>query len=73
MPTLASLQNDPAMPSYFGIFMEQLKTAQARVPHPKWPQMDDAINQAYQRILLGEQTPQEALDQAAEEINALLK
>lgn len=73
MPTLSSLQGDPALPPYFGIFMEQLKTAQARVPHPKWSQMDDAINQAYQRILLGEQPVQASLDQAAEEINALLK
>jgi multiple sugar transport system substrate-binding protein len=72
MPTLASLQDDPALPPYFGIFMEQLKTAQARVPHPKWPQMDDAINQAYQRILLGEQDVQASLDQAAKEIDALL-
>ena len=73
MPTLLSLVGDPAMPAYFGVFQEQLKTAQARVPHPKWSDMDNAINNAYQRILNGEQTPQEALDQAADEINALLK
>ncbi len=73
MPVLASLQGDPAMPSYFGVFQEQLKTAQARVPHPKWGDMDNAINNAYQRMLKGDQTPQEALDQAADEINALLK
>jgi multiple sugar transport system substrate-binding protein len=72
MPTLASLAGDPAMPAYFGIFQEQLKTAQARVPHPKWSDMDNAINNAYQRILRGEQTVQEALDQAAQEINALI-
>jgi ABC-type glycerol-3-phosphate transport system substrate-binding protein len=34
--------------------------------------MDNAINNAYQRLLKGEQTPQAALDQAATEINALL-
>jgi multiple sugar transport system substrate-binding protein len=73
MPTLASLAGDPAMPPYFAVFQEQLKTAQARVPHPKWGDMDNAINNAYQRMLKGEQTPQEALDQAADEINALLK
>lgn len=72
MPTLASLVGDPAMPPYFAVFQEQLKTAQARVPHPKWSDMDNAINNAYQRMLKGEQTPQEALDQAADEINALL-
>ena len=73
MPTLSSLQGDATLPAYFGIFMEQLKTAQARVPHPNWPQIDEAINQAYQRILRGDQTVQASLDQAAEEINALLK
>lgn len=72
MPTLASLAGDPAMPPYFAVFQEQLKTAQARVPHPKWSDMDNAINNAYQRMLKGDQTPQEALDQAADEINALL-
>ncbi len=72
MPTLASLVGDSAMPPYFAVFQEQLKTAQARVPHPKWSDMDNAINNAYQRMLKGEQTPQEALDQAADEINALL-
>lgn len=72
MPTLASLAGDPSMPEYFAVFMEQLKTAQARVPHPKWGDMDGAINNAFQRMLRGEQTPQEALDQAAAEIDALL-
>jgi len=73
VPTLSGLVGDPAMPPYFGVFLEQLKTAQARVPHPKWSDMDNAINNAFQRLLRGEQTPQQALDQAAEEINALLK
>ena len=72
VPTIASLTGDPDLPEYFAVFMEQLATAQARVPSPKWSDMDTAINNAYQRILNGDQTPQEALDQAAEEINALL-
>ncbi len=73
MPTIASLAGDPSMPAHFGVFMEQLKTAQARVPSPKWGDMDGAINNAYQRMLKGDQTVQAALDQAADEINALLK
>jgi len=73
IPTLSTLIGDPSLPPYFGVFLEQLKTAQARVPHPKWGDMDSAINNAFQRMLRGEQTPQEALDQAAEEVNALLK
>jgi multiple sugar transport system substrate-binding protein len=73
IPTLKSLIGDPGLPEYFSVFLEQLETAQARVPHPKWSDMDGAINNAFQRMLRGEQTPQEALDQAAEEINALLE
>ena len=73
MPTLSSLTGSDQLPEYFGIFMQQLETAQARVPHPKWSDMDNAINNAFQRMLRGDQTVQEALDQAANEINALLQ
>jgi multiple sugar transport system substrate-binding protein len=72
IPTLSSLVGDPDLPAYFSVFMEQLKTAQARVPSPAWSDMDTAIGNAYQRILNGDQTVQESLDQAATEINALL-
>jgi ABC-type glycerol-3-phosphate transport system substrate-binding protein len=72
MPALSSLTGDPALPAYFSVFMEQMKTAQARVVSPKWGDMDTAINNAYQRILKGNQTVQASLDQAATEINALL-
>lgn len=72
IPTLSDLIGDPAMPAYFDVFLRQLETAQARVPHPAWSDMDGAINNAFQRMLRGDQTPQAALDQAAAEINALL-
>lgn len=73
IPTLKSLVGHEALPEYFDIFMKQLETAQARVPHPAWSEMDNAINNAWQRMLNGDQTAQEALDQAAVEINAMLK
>ncbi len=73
VPTLKSLVGSDKVPEYFDIFMQQLETAQARVPHPAWGEMDGAINNAFQRILNGDQTVQEALDQAADEINELLK
>ncbi|HEC22562.1 MAG TPA: extracellular solute-binding protein [Chloroflexi bacterium] len=72
IPTLSSVAGDPGLPDYFDVFMQQLETAQARVPHPRWGDMDGAINNAFQRMLRGEQTVQEALDQAADEIDALL-
>lgn len=72
IPTLSGLTGDPAMPEHFDIFMQQLETAKARVPHPKWSEMDNAINNAFQRMLRGDQSVQEALDQAASEIDQLL-
>ncbi len=72
IPTLSGLVGNPDLPDYFDIFLQQLETAQARVPHPAWSDMDNAINNAFQRALRGEQTVQEALDQAADEINDLL-
>jgi multiple sugar transport system substrate-binding protein len=72
IPTLSSLIGNDALPEYFDVFLNQLETAQARVPHPVWSDMDGAISNAFTRMLNGDQTPQEALDQAADEINALL-
>ena len=72
IPTRSDLIGDPSLPGYFDIFLQQLQTAQARVPHPRWSDMDGAINNAFQRMLRGDQTVQEALDQAAAEINQML-
>lgn len=72
MPTLSSLTGSKDLPAYFELFMNQLKTAQARVAHPKWSEMDDAINAAFAKILKGEKTPQQALDDAAKTIDGLL-
>lgn len=63
------MQNHP----YYGVFLEQLKTAKARPAHPTWSQMDEIMVNAGQRILRGELPPQEALDEAAAEIDALLQ
>lgn len=72
MPTLKSLTGNAELPPYFEVFMTQLETAQARVAHPKWSQMDDAINAAFTKVLKGEADVQTALDEAADTINGLL-
>lgn len=61
-------QNHP----YYGVFLEQLQTARARTPHPAWSQIEEVLTDAGQLILRGEVDTQEALDFAAEEIDALL-
>jgi len=52
--------------------LEQLKTAKARTPHPAWTKMDEIITNAGQAILREEKSVQQALDEAAAEIDALL-
>jgi len=62
----------PQRSPYFATFLEQLKTAKARTPHPAWPKMEDILTSAGQAILRGEKTPQAALDEAAKKIDAIL-
>ncbi len=58
--------------AYYPLFLEQLETARARTPHPAWTQMEEILSDAGQLILRGEVPTQEALDMAAEAIDALL-
>lgn len=57
---------------YYGAFLEQLQTAKARTPHPKYTQIETVLSEAAQLALRGELSVQEAMDLAAEEIDALL-
>lgn len=57
---------------YYGAFLEQLQTAKARTPHPKYTQIENILSEAAQLALRGEMSAQEAMDLAAEEIDALL-
>lgn len=72
MPVLNELVGSPDLPAYYSVFMEQLKTAKARTPHPKWPKIDDAIGTAVTLALKGDKTPQAALDDAAKVVDDLL-
>ncbi|MFE0019220.1 ABC transporter substrate-binding protein [Mesorhizobium sp. NPDC059054] len=54
------------------VFLEQLKYAKPRGPHPEWPKISKAIQDAIQAALTGQMGPKEALDQAAEKIKAVL-
>ncbi|WP_028748078.1 ABC transporter substrate-binding protein [Rhizobium mesoamericanum] len=54
------------------VFLEQLKYAKPRGPHPQWPKISKAIQDAIQSALTGQATPQAALDQAAATIKGIL-
>jgi multiple sugar transport system substrate-binding protein len=57
---------------YYSIFLEQLQTAKARTPHPAYNEIETVLGDAAQLVLRGEMSAQEAMDLAAEEIDALL-
>ncbi|WEZ82444.1 sugar ABC transporter substrate-binding protein [Rhizobium sp. 32-5/1] len=54
------------------VFTEQLKYAKPRGPHPEWPKISKAIQDAIQAALTGQMSSKDALDQAAEKIKAVL-
>lgn len=57
---------------YVDVYMEQLKTAEARIPCADWPTIEMVLNTAFESVLRGEATSQEALDSAAAEIDQVL-
>lgn len=57
---------------YYGVFVEQLATAQARTPHPTYPRIEEVLSTEVQRAFSGEVTVQEALTSAAQQIDELL-
>lgn len=74
MPVLKSAGETEVIQShpFFGIFLEQLKTAKARTPHPAWARIEEKLTNTGQAILAGDGTVQENLDRLASEIDVLL-
>lgn len=54
-------------------FLEQLEYAKPRGPHPKWPQISNEIQIAMQKALTGQATPEEALAEAAENLESIFE
>ncbi len=57
--------------AYFGIFAQQLKTAQPRTPSPNWSKIDTILGNAVATAIKGGSV-QGALDDAAKQVDALL-
>ncbi|SMQ61827.1 carbohydrate ABC transporter substrate-binding protein, CUT1 family [Devosia lucknowensis] len=63
---------EPLKDAALKVFLEQLQYAQARGPHPEWPKISKAIQDAIQQALTGQAEPQAALDTAAATISGIL-
>lgn len=72
MPVLTSLAGHADLPEYYAVFSKQLETARARTPSPQWPKIDEAIGNAVLAALRGDKPVQQALDEAAAAVDALL-
>ena len=73
MPVLADLGSKLTdIQPYYAIFAEQLKSARARLPHPQYPKIETIISTEVQKAFKGQQTVQQALDNAAKQIDPLL-
>lgn len=63
---------DTSANPYVAVYMEQLKTAEARIPCSSWPTIETILNTAFESVLRGQMTSQEALDEATAQIDELL-
>ena len=54
------------------VFTEQLGYARNRGPHPDWPRISSAIQDAFQSVLTDQAEAQDALDRAQEQIEGIL-
>jgi multiple sugar transport system substrate-binding protein len=63
------ITKDPVM----SVFYNELQYAMPRGPHPKWPQISDAMATAVQESLTNAETPEQAAKDAQAKIDAVLK
>ena len=69
-PNLDATNQYPGDPIWQS-FEEQIKFSFARGPHPKWPELSDAMQEAIQETLTGIKTPARATADAAAKIRQI--
>lgn len=74
MPVLKSAIESDTIKNheFFGIFLEQLTTAKARTPHPRWSKIEEIMTNTGSAILNGEVSVKAGLDDAVSQIDPLL-
>ena len=56
----------------YQVFVDEMQYAQARGPLPEWPDISDAIALAFNKVITGEKTPEDAAAEAQESIDAIV-
>lgn len=58
---------------YLSVFQNQLRYAISPPPHPQWVYIEEIIEKAVENVMYDKKTPQQALDEAKEKMDKLLK
>lgn len=74
-PSRKDLASDPQFTGdpIYKVFIDELQYAQPRGPHPKWPELSNAVSQALQEVIAGVKTPEAAAKDAQEKIDKAIK
>lgn len=75
IPANKSAANDPKFLEvpFIKEYVKQLETALPRTPIPQWGEMEGVVNLAVEKAVRGELEPKAALDEAAKNIEVILK
>jgi multiple sugar transport system substrate-binding protein len=65
--------SDPLNDPINKVFVQQLAAAQPRGPHPRWPEISDAISLAFNEVMIGVAAPSAAAAKAQKTIDAVVK
>jgi ABC-type glycerol-3-phosphate transport system substrate-binding protein len=58
---------------YYATYLKQISTAKPRTPTPKWPQIDQVFQTEVAKAFTGDESVQQALNSAAQQIDGLLQ
>jgi multiple sugar transport system substrate-binding protein len=74
IPTNKNAAQSPKLKEvyYYQPYAQELETAYARTPSAQWGKIEEVLNQAFESALRKKSTPQQALDNAAKQIDELL-
>lgn len=71
--TIAEKQFSDAEDAVYKKFVEQMEYAQARGPLAEWPEVSDAISLAFNQVMTGASTPEDAAAEAQATIDGIVK
>ena len=71
--TIAANQFTEEDEAVYKKFVEQMEYAQARGPLPEWPEVSDAISLAFNQVMTGAATPEDAAAEAQATIDSIVQ